>query len=314
MDQIFNELSVSSCYIDKYAAQKGMDLAIEVSVAIARLGMSKTIRTTKDFTLRYLTKGYSVAEWARDKTVNKEKKWYFITHATKSPYIECFYEDKEQCDELLEYRFEEEIAFGLGLAYVWGSSTFSLLGDTRFTQGKVNISEFKVTEEGETNNIISVLTFTTPDQVDAHAQIIIHNLKRLLHNGQSLVDNAKEMLPYLSLCSKAIDQLSILRGSETFFQDIVNHLFVLNATMMVWTAGPFTPGLDFSSESESTMNNPEYAQKRIFLCTDGIERQFKLHSKIKSSNQRIYFLPIPEQRIVHIGYVGDHLSTTRFRT
>jgi hypothetical protein len=314
MDQIFNELSVSACYPDKFAAQEGMDLAIDVSVAMAKLGMSKNIRTTSDFTLRLLADGYSVAEWARDRIGNKEKKIYLLTFATKAPYIESFYEGKEQSDELFEFRFGQDLALGLGLAYLWNTSSISLSGDPRFIQENVILSEYRLTAEEVTNNNVSVFTFSNTHQVESHKDFILKSLQGAILNGQSLIENAQEMLPYLSFGPKTIDQVREFWGSEQFFHEVLNHLFILNKTMLEWTEGRFTPDLDFSPESESTMNNTEYAQKRLFLCKDGIERQFRLHSKIKSANKRIYFFPIPEQKIVHIGHVGDHLPTMKYGT
>lgn len=314
MDQIFNELSVSSCYQDKYSAQEGMELAIDVSVALAKLGMSKIIRTTSDFTLRCLAEGYSVAEWVRDKAGTKEKKLYFLTYATKSPYIESFYTDNEQNDELFEFRFETDIAHGLGLAYLWNSSSISISGDQRFSQENVCLSECRVTPQEESYRTVSALTFSTTQQVLLHKEGILAKLRGTILNGKFLIENAYEMLSHLSFCQKAIEQILELRGSEQYFHEVVNHLFILNKTMLEWSGGSFSPELDFSTESESTMSNREYAQKRFFLCKDEIERKFKLHSKIKSANKRIYFFPDTEQKKVHIGYVGDHLPTTRYGT
>lgn len=314
MDQIFNELSVSTCYPDKYAAQAGMDVAIDVSLSLANLGMSKIIRTTRDFVTRSLAKGYSVAEWAKDKNGNKERRIYFLTYATKSPYIEAFYDEKEQSDELFEFRFEQNLALGLGLAYLWGTSSISLAGDTRFIEGKVALTEHRVTASGESTERISVLTLSKNEQIEFHKECIQNALLGSINNGHDLIENAEEMLPFLSFCPNAIDQVRRLCGSEQFFPEVLNHLFTLNATMREWSVGAYTPKLDYSTESPNTMSNKKYARNRLFPCRDNVERQFSLHSKIKSANKRIYFFPQPEQKVVHIGYVGDHLPTTKFPT
>ena len=314
MDQIFNELSVSACYPDRYAAQEGMDLAIDVSIAMSKLGMSKNIRTTSDFTLRFLANDYSVAEWARDRNGNKEKKIHFLTYATKSPYIESFYDGQGQGDELFEFLFGQDLALGLGLAYLWNTSSISLSGDLRFFQESVTLSECKLTAEEVTHKDVSVFTFSKILQVESHKDVILASLQGSIFNGQALIENSQDMLPYLSFGPTAIDQIKELRGSEQFFYEVISHLFILNKNMREWTTGPFSPELDFSTESESTMNNTGYARKRLFLCMDGIERQYRLHSKIKSANKRIYFFPIPEQKVVHIGHVGEHLPTTKYAT
>lgn len=314
MDQIFNELSVSACYPNKYAAQVGMDSAIDVSLSLSKHGMSNNIRTTSDFKERLLANEYSVADWSRDKTGNKDKRRHFLTYATKSPYIENYYDEKEQNEKLFEFRFEQRIALGLGLAYLWNTSSISLDGDSRFINGHVVLSEYRVIENEESINDISVFTFSKTEQVEAHKDSIKDSLYSIINCGSDIIRNAKEMLPFLSFCPKAIDQIKGLRGSEQFFPEVLNHLFILNDSMREWSGGSYTLSLDFSTESPSTMSNKEYAQKRTFVCNDNIERQFRFHSKIKSANKRIYFFPQVENKLVHIGYVGDHLPTTKFPT
>jgi len=314
VDQIFNELSVSACYPNAFAAQAGMDVAIDVSLSLAALGMSKIIRTTSDFTTRFLSNGYTVAEWALEKNGNKEKKIYFLTYATKSPYIENFFEERDQDEELIEFLYGQEIALGLGLAYLWGGFSISLHGDLRFIEEKINLSEYKVTGIEENTNDVSVLTFSNTKQVRLHKDIIQQCIFSTINSGSDLIKNSKEILPFLSLGQKAIDQIECFRGSEQFFPEVLHHLYTLNNGMRELKGGAFNPNIDYSTESGSTMRNREYAQKRSFRCNDNVVRQFRLHSKIKSANKRIYFFPIPEQRVVHIGYVGDHLPTTKFPT
>jgi hypothetical protein len=314
MDQIFNELSVSACYTDAFSARQGMEVAVDVGRALATLGMSKTIRTTRDFGQRLLAPGYSVDNWKIDNGGDREKKIYFLIHATKSPYIEDFYDAQEQSDELIEFRFDDALAKGLGLSHLWKIVSISLAGDSRFEQAAVALAEHRVSSEGESLEEVSVITFSRLAQLDPHRDFILARLRMSIANGPQLMTEAKELLPRLAVGKKAAEQLEGFRGSEQCFPEIVNHLFELNSAMLIWSGGPFSPCLDFSTESESTMNNASFAAKRRFLCTDDIERTFKLHSKIKSANKRIYFYPVPEEKVVHIGYVGDHLPTTNYPT
>lgn len=314
MDQIFNELSVSTCYSDKYAARPGMEMAIEVSLALVEEGMSKTIRTTRDFNTRFLADNYTVANWTTDKEVNKEIKLYFLTHATKSPYIDNFWEQHEdQGENLVEYYFDGEKALGLGLAHLWDIFSISLVGDNRFSEIDIILSEYLLTGENEESRSITVSTFSTPEHVERNKDAIHEGLRNNIHCGLDLIEKAEEMLTYLSFCPNAVDQIYSLRGSEEFFFEATRHLFILNETMREWDGGDFSPELNFSSESKSTMSNKKFIQKRTFRCSDDVKRTFTLHSKIMSENKRIYFFPIPEDKIVHIGHVGDHLPTTKFK-
>ena len=83
--------------------------------------------------------------------------------------------------------------------------------------------------------------------------------------------------------------------------------------MKDYCEGQFEPkGITFSGESKPTIK--QYGACRQFVCTDSETRLFVMHTKLISSNQRIYYFPIPEQEVVHIGYVGKHLPTVRHTT
>jgi hypothetical protein len=151
----------------------------------------------------------------------------------------------------------------------------------------VVLSEYRVIGNEESFNDLSVFTFSKTKQIEAHKDSIKESLCSIINCGMDIIRNAKEMLPFLSFCPKAVDQIKELRGSEQFFPEVLNHLFILNATMREWSGGSYSPHVDFSTESPSTMSNKEHAQKRTFMCNDNIERQFRLHSKIKSANKRI---------------------------
>ena len=97
-----------------------------------------------------------------------------------------------------------------------------------------------------------------------------------------------------------------MTGNENFFHVILEHLSILNKAMENWSSGPFIlEGIEWSVESQKTMQH--YPDKRNFLCNDGVKRIFNYHTKIRGPNQRIYFIPVPENRTIHIGYIGTHL-------
>ncbi|MCI0674045.1 MAG: hypothetical protein L0Y64_26665, partial [Myxococcaceae bacterium] len=58
----------------------------------------------------------------------------------------------------------------------------------------------------------------------------------------------------------------------------------------------------------------QFGAERIFLCPDGERRVFRLHSKVRVGEWRVYFIPDRESGRVTVGYIGPHLSTVRFRT
>jgi len=114
------------------------------------------------------------------------------------------------------------------------------------------------------------------------------------------------------VCDSASKQIEELRGSEQFFPEVIRHLRILNKTMAAYTDGPFEPtAINWSVDSHSTLE--QYSDCRTFRCNDGNNRTFSYHSKILSANKRIYFFPFVDEKVVHIGYIGDHLPTVKYR-
>ncbi len=316
MDQIFNELSVSSCYADPYASQEGMMAVIAVSKELRKLGFSPDIRTREDFCTRHLATDYTIMQWATDTRVDNDLRRYFLTYATKSPYVELLVKENDELDGLTEFVYEDSEALGLGLAHLWESPSLSLCGDARFAADPVQITQRVLTCEGNLHDeLVEVCTLCRPAQVEVRAAWVQDRLKRTVKTGRLLIENRVQLLPHLQFSQKAINQVLPLTGSEQYFPEMVRHLFVLETAIRDWQNGPMQLGnVTYSPESQQTMDNPTLRAKRVFHCQDGETRTFSMHTKIKSANRRIYYFPIPEERIIHIGYVGEHLPTVMYPT
>lgn len=312
MQQIFNELSVSCCYNNEHDARDGMMHAINVSKELSNLGMHKDIRTIEDFTNCKLTSKYTINHWKYDKKVNKELRLYFLTHATKYGYIKSDFLIDEKSGELLEYTYNGAAALGLGFAHYSKAPAISLEKDTRFAMESVTISQYKIANSGEDQSDVQVDSYYNIDQVIRRSQSIRANICKSIQNGKDLIDKAKDIFPRLMFCKNAKRQIADLTGSEAYFSIIISHLENLDTTMKEWSTGSFTPAVDHSHESHSTLQNAELCNMRTFKCEDGIDRLFIEHTKIRGANQRIHYHSLPEEQRVHIGHIGDHLPTTNY--
>ncbi len=315
MDQIINELSANGGYPDQYAADDGMQQLLSISKQLIAIGFNKIIRTTRSFLTRNLAERYSVFTWATEKTTNprqREFQRYFLTLATKSPFIEDFLAQEEE-KRLIEYQHDLETAFGVGLAELWGAPVLSFGSDTRFRRDYINATKTIVDEESETNQTIQVLNLWESGQLERLRNEIERTSWQVVRNGRKLLAELPNLLTKLRVCDSACKQIERLSGYEQFFPEIVKHLIILNKTMETYTYGSFDPvGINWSVDSALTLQ--QFSDCRTFVCQDGENRTFTYHSKILSANKRIYFFPLPSEGVVHIGYVGEHLPTVRYRT
>ncbi len=119
MDQVFNELSANASYKDKYAASLGMQRMLRLSFELGDCGYNRVMRVVETFSQLLIAPGYSIAQWARDKTIGADRdlQRYLLISATQAPYVEQFIAYAEQ-DLVIEFSYKDQPALGLGLAYV----------------------------------------------------------------------------------------------------------------------------------------------------------------------------------------------------
>ncbi|NWJ44650.1 MAG: hypothetical protein HXX08_02110 [Chloroflexi bacterium] len=138
-----------------------------------------------------------------------------------------------------------------------------------------------------------------------------------INNGKDLWDNIHEFFPSLDFCDSVGNALKGLLNGNQLVGSIKKRLLELERVACTRTRGSF----DFSQvsgeprkESESTMNNAEYASKRTFVCPDGQTRTFEWHCSLPQNAWRLHFYPYQtttESKII-IGYIGPHLPTTKY--
>lgn len=135
-------------------------------------------------------------------------------------------------------------------------------------------------------------------------------------NAANLWENRENLFPGLILCGEVEDQCSTL-GDSPEFKKILSRLMELNRFSTNWKSGGFnqkevvaTYGLNITPESKTTMDNEKYKQERIFKLPNGNKEVFELH--IKTGSLRIHIYPDNEMHKVYVGYIGKHLSTTKY--
>lgn len=311
MDQVFNELSLSPGHADKFGAHAAMVDVCRASFSLCGLGYAAAVRTTRDFKTRELAPGYTVQNWFTDRELTeRDERRYFLAHCSKAPYVEDLHDDAG-IDGDEDYRFEGEKALGLTLAFLWDGPALSLRGDVRFAAAHAALTHLRLAEDGSlAEEECVVLLVRRPADVEEQKGVLRNKFYAEVRSGADIVEHARRLFPHLQFCDNAVRQLRTLRGTESYFPEVVRHLRVLEAAINRCGENTgFRPrGIDYAAgESESTTNHPQSRQARRFLCPDGQMREFRAHSKIRSANKRIHLIPDCSAHSVLIGHVGDHL-------
>jgi hypothetical protein len=314
MDQIFNELSASGCYDSRHSAIAGIQRLIKLSQQLSSIGFSGNLRTVPNFRQLLLAPDYTIQQWTtdRDVVVDRELQRWLLTFTTKPPFITQLIDQMEE-NRAFEFRIDEHLCAGLGLAYLWKSGALSLDGDNRFTSTPISLQLYQIDPTGESVSTVSVESIYSFDQLQSWRERFDQARLESISSGDEIICNCKQYFPYLSICDSATKQIAALTGKEKYFQEIIRHFHELNKTMQMWTKGYFNPTeINWSPESEPTLQ--KYGEQRTFMCYDGQCRLFSSHSKLKDVNMRIHFFPLTTERVVFIGYVGKHLPTVKAPT
>lgn len=126
-------------------------------------------------------------------------------------------------------------------------------------------------------------------------------------------ERREELFSRIVLCANVEAHIQAIGG--TYLEQIIDKIRELdNYVVNHWNDGNFNyrnansnAALNISPESNSTMKQQELVNMRVFSLPDGRRECFELH--IKTGNLRFHFYP--ENFTIYIGYIGNHLPTSR---
>lgn len=243
---------------------------------------------------------------------------YLLRRLDRQSYADILLNSPPE-DLQCELTVDGQRARGLELAWITGGASVSVNVppfDTPSVKALATTLEDDVVVEKQ----VEVRNLSSQPHFAAHARYFDSLSRTGLDSGPELLARWNESFPYLVLCPGASKQLQAMTGNEPGWNHIVSHLIWLNGC-----AGHFletgrqdwTPEVDWSPENDTTLNHSQHGPKRRFAVPSGVDPiQFSFHTKIKATNQRIYFgiSKQADKDIVLVGYVGNHLSTVKYPT
>ena len=318
-DLIFNELSLRNFAPNEQIAQQWMSELITTIRAFTAQGVKVNLRSKEYFYTIILAPNYPVRRWLND--ANERERRFIKNLATKTPLsvdlADLEIQDIENSTGLSEFRYQGELAIGLGVAHLLDTVAISFISDECWNCSSLEIQAQRINEENAEliHEIIEILHASHKNHVQNHAEWIQNRIRNGVIDGEDLWDRRKELFPNLDFCDAVGKQLTNIRAGQLELQPVVKTLFELQKCCNNWKTGYFNLDeypIEESGESQATLK--KYGNQRSFRCPDGQERLFERHVKLRFCNWRIHFFPLkPEVEIkVIIGYVGSHLSTVNY--
>lgn len=325
MDQVFNELSLSSSLPDNHAAHAALLMLKKASDKLIALGFSSQIRITEDFVNRYITPGCTIHNYLRSAANGEQRtlRQLLLKRFSSAPYIDqlCTYAGMT---DLEEYLIGKETCQGLALAFLWSIPSLSLANDTRFIPPYVTMTHYSLdeTDEDILEETCQVGLICKEEDIPYHEENIKAQFYIPTTTGNMLLDYAHQHLPYLLFSSVAKKQLMDMQQGYVLLPRIRMILNELQRAMQeaIDTRKPFSPqGFKYTPTESETATQGKNREKHTFTfsTTDeqGNSKKLSLlcesHMRI-TDGDRIYFYADTDSKIVYVGHIGQHLPCKNY--
>lgn len=308
MDQIFNELSADGSYVSRSEAGKAIIQLARLTGNMHYIGFSPSLITTEKFSLLKLCEDYTILDCLRDNIhVQEPYVKLLMIYATKAPFVEEMLND-EQRNILFDFRYRQVQALGLGLGSIRDVPVLSL--NCFSEEGEIELKRTSLTgSDTIQTSTVHAETISSCERFIERRAYLHTVVQRNIKNGKDLCGNFEKLFPNLKLSKHARKDINSLNGNEDFFGEFMRHFSVLSDKAKDWNGGCELMPKEIGCSPESKETLKRYETEHTFMCCDGIYRLFSSHSKIFSTNKRIYFYHDEGNSIVHIGHAGDHLPT-----
>jgi len=309
LEMVLNELSLQPAS-DIHTARQWMSVFVRTISAAASHRVGRVMRTQSGVSDITLAAGYPLSRWVNDGEVDRVARLYVLSLTTKVPLWDGL---PELCDQVLEseFKYEGQVAYGLGVAYLLESLAVSLPSDTCWNAMLLPLNVNWLVEGGcIEEEIVRVIHASRPEHLNEHREWIQDRLRSDIQDGDDLWKRREGLFSSLTFCEGVGRQIQDL--SPTMLRPVVRRLFELEAYCQEWTEGGFDPDrLPTKATPESQPTLDRYGRERTFRCPDGEERTFSWHVRLTPNVWRIHFHPRPGVGQMIIGYVGPHLRTVR---
>jgi hypothetical protein len=164
LEMVLNELSMHPAAPDSRIASVRMRELTTTMAGAVRAGVRPILRTSEDFQSTPLAQNYLLAQWLNDPHADRDAKVFFLGIQTRAPFLlDITDPDVEEKMGRSEFRYQDEVVVGLGVAFLTDSLAISFRSAEQWDQSSVVIDITTISDEG-------VLLSETGQTVHASAQ------------------------------------------------------------------------------------------------------------------------------------------------
>jgi len=316
LEMVLNDLSLRPPAENLNDARQRMAGLVQTVSVATKHGVKKILRTSSSLVSEELAPNYPVARWLNDAHVDRELQRFFRTIVTKAPFLsDVNAVSMQESIYLSDYFYGEDLAAGLGVAFLLDALAISLCSDRRWLESDLQLRISQLDDDGEIIDVFETIHHASViDHIHRHLPWIEWRLhaeaQSNVHEGLDIWLHKEEWFPHLNFCEQVEEQLQMLYRGHWMLLPMLKRLHELEDYCKNWLDGPFDNNkITSKATPESTITLEMYGSERTFRCHDGISRVFSWHLRLTPGAWRLYFYPIAEERKLIIGYIGEHLST-----
>lgn len=321
LDLVFNELSVKALAPDKEIAKQWMFQLIQTIRSFTAQGVKVNIRSQVSFYHIMLAPNYSISQWCKE--ASEKERRFIKTLSKKTPLsqdlLNIDIQEIENNQGLLEFRYKDQVALGLGVASpaLLDTIAISFISNECWNLSLLEIQSLEYSEEEKEvieNLVVRHASFNI--HVEDHVEWIQDKIQIDIADGTDIWDRREDLFPHLEFCENLAKQIQSLYYGTPILKQVEKKLFELENYCKTWTDGVFNADLLASKatpESQSRLDSLE--EKLTFKCPDGKNRIFSWHLRMTGAGAwRLHFFPKLEispklgtGKII-IGYIGEKIQ------
>jgi len=287
----------------------------------------KTIRVVQDLDPKWyrvqLAPGYFFQDWQGTPGVDRDLWRAFLSISTKTPLVD-FSEGQSELALIDVQESTLDHACSALVAAVWLQVPVSSFpsrppwnhSPIAVKVRRLNDGNLNETDEGVVNwYSLAVLQSLEPELIRKRAESI--------RQGNQLWLLRRELFPCLEFCGQTPAQIQTDLTHSTLVHQVTEALQFLNLFAERWRDGVVphfsiellrSIGLPHavSRESQSVHDDPDLRHHREFFLNSGHRILFEHHVKL-ALGWRLHFYAEESTRTIHVGYIGSHLPTKKYR-
>lgn len=317
MQMILNELSARFPVESVENAKQVMGFFLNTYVEVKKIIHNDSMLLDQDYNSFELASGYRIEQWRNDSTVDVEDKRIFRSLLNKSEvYNSEEFEQEKGWDFRTEFQYKEHTSKGCLLVYEMDGVAVSFLSSIHWQTPEIRGIYIMLSDDGELEHVqVEIPNVSFGGNIEEFKRYYEQWKEERRYtdivSGEDILKYAQSTFPNLVFCENAIQGCRKSVGVSEAGQVYKKLLELQRAAENM--GNKFDKDCLAKATPESAVTLERYSEEHTFSLPDGAIQLFSWHIRYTGGYAgRIFFHPVPEQKVIYIGHVGHKLPTVRY--